>query len=155
MSDDLLTSIKQLNYKSKTSLYLAYAQFEIAATSYKSNMDKFLQSERNIVLSCDDSLDNMILIHGLILDQANLPFEISEFLMDNRQLWLLINETAESIVMDPYSSIPHVVKAIENYLDSRSELDISDFAIILGEEIPIGLIVSKAGTHIQASRIYE
>ena len=155
MSDEILTSIKQLNDKCKTSLYLVYTQFEMAAISYKADMDKFLQSENGIVAACDDNLDNVVLIHGLVLDPTELPFEISDDLMEDRQLWLLLNESHDCILMDPYNDIPSITFAIENYLDSREELGIADFAIILGEEIPMGLTVSKAGTYIQVSKVYE
>lgn len=152
---DIITSIKRLNDKCRTSLYLIYTQFEIAAISQKYDMDKFLQSDNNIVEACDDNLDNVTLIHGLVLDQTELPFDISDHIMENRQLWLLVNEAPNCIIIDSYGDILSVINAIENYLDSRDELGISDFAIILGEEIPVGLTVSKAGTHIQASKVYE
>lgn len=152
---DIITSIKRLNDKCRTSLYLIYTQFEIAAISQKYDMDKFLQSDNNIVEACDDNLDNVTLIHGLVLDQTELPFDISDHIMENRQLWLFVNEADNCIIIDPYDDILSVINAIENYLDSRPELGISDFAIILGEEIPVGLTVSKAGTHIQASKVYE
>ena len=152
---DIITSIKRLNDKCRTSLYLIYAQFEIAAIPQKYDMDKFLQSDNSVVEACDDNLDNVTLIHGLILDQTELPFKISDHIMENRQLWLLVNEAPNCIIIDSYDDIPSIVNAIENYLDSRDELGISDFAIILGEEIPVGLTVSKAGTHIQVSNVYE
>ena len=152
---DIITSIKRLNDKCRTSLYLIYTQFEIAAISQKYDMDKFLQSDNNIVEACDDNLDNVTLIHGLVLDQTELPFDISDHIMENRQLWLLVNEAPNCIIIDSYGDILSVINAIENYLDSRDELGISDFAIILGEEIPVGLTVSKAGTHIQALKVYE
>lgn len=152
---DIITSIKRLNDKCRTSLYLIHTQFEIAATSQKYDMDKFLQSDNNIVEACDDNLDNVTLLHGLVLDHTELPFDISEHLMENRQLWLLVNEAPNCIIIDPYNDILSIINAIENYLDSRDKLGISDFAIILGEEIPVGLTVSKAGTHIQAARVYE
>jgi hypothetical protein len=152
---DIITSIKRLNDKCRTSLYLIYGQFEIAAVSQKYDMDKFLQSDNNIVEACDDSLDNVTLIHGLVLDQTELPFDISDHIMEDRQLWLLVNEAPNCIIIDPYNDILSIINAIENYLDSRDGLGISDFAVILGEEIPVGLTVSKAGTHIQASKVYE
>lgn len=155
MNIDTVTSIKQLNDKCRTSLYLAYTSFEIVAIPHKIDMDKFLQSDNNIVAGCDNNLDSMILIHGLVLDIAELPFEISDHIIKDRYLWLLLNEDANCILMDPYDDIPSVIEAIENYLDSRNELNISDFAVILGEEIPVGLTVSKAGTYIQVSNVYE
>ena len=154
MNKDLLTTIKQINEKQKTSLYILCIQDTIIATSYKADMDKFLISDEHAVSVYDDNITDVVLMHGLVLDNSVLPFDISPELMKGRQLWLFVDGFDGSVIMDPYPSIVTIVKAIEGYLKNDEDLEISDFAVLLGEEITLGLSVPKAGTHIQVSKLY-
>ena len=151
----MLTTVKQINDKEKSSLYILYIQDTIAATTHKMDMDKFLQGDDNIVSIYDEDIEQVILIHGLVLSNTELPFGISRDIMKGRQLWLFVSEFDGSMIMDPYPTINIVTQAIEGYLEDREELEISDFAIVLGEEITLGLMVSKAGPQLQAAKVYE
>lgn len=151
----MLTTVKQINDKEKSSLYILYIQDTIVATTHKMDMDKFLQGDANVVSIYDEDIEQVILIHGLVLSNTELPFGIYRDIMKGRQLWLFVNEFDGSTVMDPYPTIHTVTQAIEGYLEDQEELEISDFAIVLGEEITLGLMVSKAGDQLQTAKVYE
>lgn len=155
MSDDMLKTVKEINkkFETKSCLYVIYAQDVAIATSYKADMDKFLQSDETNVSLYDANLEEIILIHGLVLDPLVLPFEISSSLMKDRKLWL-ITETADITLMEPYADIVDLIDGIEYYLDQDPTMDIDDFAVLLAEELDLGLSVSKTGTSIQAAKVY-
>lgn len=158
MSDDILINVKQINENIKSCLYLLYTQGTIAATSLKYEMDKFLVSEKNFISIYDENLEEVILIHGLVLDPAELPYRIPDDAMSNtavyRRLWLIVRESGDSVLMTPYDNIISITENIEGCIEANVDTDITDVAVILGEEINLGLTVSKAGASIQAVRVY-
>jgi len=87
------------------------------------------------------------------LDPTSLPFEISSDLMKNRKLWL-VSESLEITMVEPYETMAELTEGIEYYLDQNDVDSIDDFAVILAEEINLGLSVSKTGTNIQMAKVY-
>jgi len=155
MNDDMLRTVKEINekFKTKSCLYVLYARDAVVAASYKADMDKFLQGVENPISLYYDNLEEIILIHGLVLNPAELPFEISSDIMENRKLWL-ISECLDTTLMEPYKNMAELTEGVEYYLEDGDVIGIDDFAVILAEEIDLGLTVSKTGTNIQAVKVY-
>lgn len=153
MSDDMLINVKQINEKRGSSLYVLYADNMIAATSHKYDMDKFLSGEDPLVSVHNDNLEEVALIHGVVLDPIELPFEIPKDIMKVRNLWLIKDEGEAATLMEPYEDLDKLTDAIETYLEEE-ESSIEDFAVILAEDIDLSLAVSKAGTSLQIAKVY-
>jgi hypothetical protein len=153
MVDDMLINVKQINEKHNSSLYVLYAENMMIATSYKADMDKFLGGEDSLVSVHDDNLEEAVLIHGIVLNPIELPFEIPEDIMEGRNLWLMKDEKGCATLMEPYAGLNELTEAIETYLEEE-EVDIDDFAIVLAEDIDLALAVSKAGTSLQIAKVY-
>lgn len=153
MADDMLISVKQINEKHGSSLYVLYAENMMIATSYKLGMDKFLNGEDSLVSVHDDNLEEAALIHGIVLDPMELPFEIPKDIMENRNLWLMKDEKGCATLMEPYEDLSDITDAIEIYLEEEA-VDIKDFAVILAENIDLSLAVGKTGTSLQMAKVY-
>ena len=153
MTDDMLISIKQINEKRDNSVYVLYADNMLVAASYKVDMDKFLSGEDSLVDVYDENLEEAVLIHGVILNTVELPFEIPEDIMEDRNLWLIKDEGESMTLMEPYDNLVELTEAIETYLEEE-EVDIDDFAVILAKDIKISLSVGETGTSLQIAKVY-
>jgi hypothetical protein len=154
MSDDLLISVKQINDKYKSCIYVLYADSIMVATTTKYEMDKFLESEDPLITVHDDNIENAILVHGIVLNNLELPFEIPEELMEGRYLWLIKDEGNSLTSMEFFCSVKDVTEAIEEYLEDDA-VCIDDFAVILAEDIDMCLRVGATGKTIQIAKVYE
>jgi hypothetical protein len=153
MTDDMLISIKQINEKRDNSVYILYADNMLVATSYKIDMDKFLGGEDSLVNVYDENLEEAVLIHGVILNTLELPFEIPEDIMRDRSLWLIKDEGKNMTLMEPYDNLVELTGAIETYLEEE-KVDINDFAVILAKDIEMSLSVGETGVSLQIAKVY-
>ena len=153
MNDDMLISVKQINDKYASCLYVLYADDMVVATSYKVDMDKFLNGEDSLVSMHDDHVEEAVMIHGVVLDPMKLPFEIPEDAMENRNLWLIKDEGDTVTLMEPYDNLDELTAAIETYLEEEGA-DINDFAVMLAEDIVMSLAIGKTGTSLQIAKVY-
>lgn len=153
MSDDILISVKEINNKQGSSLYIVYADGILAAASLKSDMDKFLESEDPLVTVHDDEAEEAILVHGLVLNPLELPFKVPEELMETRSIWLIQKMSEYVIDMDVYEHIEEVTEAVEKAL-KEDDVEIDDFAVVLAESMDFCLKVAKAGESLQISKVY-
>jgi len=152
---DLITNVKEINEKQKSSIYVLYADDMLIAASYKTDMEKFLLSEDTLLTIHDDNLKDANMIHGLVLDPSELPFEIPKDILADRYLWLFKTEKGSDISADFYKSIEVLTSDIEEYMEEDDSLEITDFAVILAEDIDLGITVAKTGTCLQISRLFE
>lgn len=153
MVDDMLINVKQVNEKHNSSLYVLYAENMMIAASYKVDMDKFLGGEDSLVSVHDDNLEEAVLMHGIVLNPIELPFEIPKDIMESRNLWLMKDEKGCSTLMEPYTNLDELTEAIETYL-KEEDVDIDDFAVVLAEDIDLSLSVGKTGVSLQIAKVY-
>jgi hypothetical protein len=153
MNDDLLITVKQINEKYKSSLYVLYVEDMVVACSSKYDLDKFLEGEDTLVTVHDDNLEAVVLVYGIVLNHLELPFEIPEELMKDRNLWLITDESNAVLTMEPFESVKDLTEAIEDYLRNYNA-HIDDFAVILAEDLDMCLKVGSTGTSLQIAKVY-
>jgi len=153
MNNDLLINVKQINEKYKSCVYLLYMDDMLVATSNKYEMDRFLEGEDTLVTIHDDNLESATLIHGVVLNPLELPFEVPEELMEKRTLWLIVDEGDSQSFLEPFESVEDLTEAIEGYL-ANDEAYIEDFAVILAEDLDMCLKVGDTGKAIQIAKVY-
>jgi hypothetical protein len=159
MADDVILSVKQINEKIGEHLYILHMDDMLVATTTKAKMDAFLKGEDSLVTIYDDNLPEVISIYGLVLDPKDLPFEIPDKIMKERYLWLLKDEGEFITYMAPHKDIKNIASEIEYYLsgyeEEDKEVDIDDFAVILGMDIGLSLVFSDTGSPTTLKELYE
>lgn len=149
----MLINIKQINEKRDNSVYVLYADDMVVATSYKTDMDKFLEGEDSLISVHDEHLEEAVLVHGVVLNTMELPFEIPKDIMEDRNLWLIKDEGGSAALMEPYADLVEITEAIETYLEEEGT-DINDFAVILAKDIELSLAVGETGVSLQIAKVY-
>jgi len=149
---DMITGLKDLNDKTDRCMYIMLVGQYMIANTVKSDVDKYLASESSVV-SAED-MDDITLIYGVLLDPESLPYEIPEKAMKDQHLWLLIEEDFE-IRHEVYADITHVILAIEDHIKKNEDLDIDNFAVLLGQELELALAVAAAGSYMNPKDIYN
>lgn len=153
MVKDLLGSVKEINSKHKSCVYILFVDDILVASTTKTDMDDFLSSEDSPIGVHDDEIEDAALVHGIVLDPLELPFEIPSKLMENKDLYLIQEEPGLVFSMDFYESVQEVTEAIEAALEEGG-VEIDDFAVVLGESLDFSLKVAKAGEYLQMSKVY-
>jgi len=138
----------------KRNLYLLVSEnSNFFASTSKYDMDKYLASN-DCSLSPEDVLEGTYnLIFGILLDPKELPYEIPEKIMDKNSLWVIIDKNTY-IYIEQFNFIDEVIMAIEEYIDEKSESELSNIVVILGQEIPFTFTSSKPGVTIMSSEVY-
>ena len=153
-SNNLVETIKEINEKVDKCVYVVKINNIIVGSSWKSDLDRYLCSD-DCLVSPQDDISDVILIHGWILDPLALPVKIPTSSLHDNRLWLLMNDVGNSVIMEPCNDIQEVTDAIEKALDSDEGISIDDFAVIMGEEIDLALVIEKTGETILQKDVYE
>ena len=154
VSNSLVDTIKEINEKVDKCIYIVKIDDIIIGSSWKSDLDKYLCSDECLI-SPQDDISTVILIHGWVLDPLALPVKIPASSLQDNRLWLLMNDVGNSVVMEPCNDIQEVTNTIEKALDSDEGISIDDFAVIMGEEMDLALVVEKTGETIVQKDVYE
>lgn len=147
-----ITSIDKLNEKKDRCIYIAIVGDYMMCDTVKADMDKYLASDESMVSPLLD-VNDTTLLYGLVLDIEKLPYQIPEKVMKDKCLWLLCDKSGE-VSYELHTTMAEVTEAIEYYLQKDNDVDITDFAVILGEELELSLSVSKSGSYINVKDAY-
>ncbi|KKN45498.1 hypothetical protein LCGC14_0682470 [marine sediment metagenome] len=154
VSNSLVDTIKEINEKVDKCIYIVKINDIIIGSSWKNDLDKYLCSDECLIGPHDD-ISTVILIYGWVLDPLALPVKIPASSLQDNRLWLLMNDVGNSIIMEPCNDIQEVTDSIEKALDSDEGISIDDFAVIMGEEMDLALVVEKTGETIVQKDVYE
>jgi len=150
---DLMKSVKEMNEKTKRCVYILFESGKMSATTNKTDIDNYLKSDECLISPYTD-MDDVSMIYGFQMDVEELPYELSEKALKDRYLWLVIGNSMESLC-ERYNDVREVTEAIADFLKRNPDMDISDFAVLLGIEVELVMSVSSAGTYIQEFVVYD
>ena len=150
---DLIKTVKELNEKTKRCIYVLIAGSQMFAATNKTDIDDYLKSDESLITPYTD-IDDVSMLYGFQMDVEELPFELSSEAKNGRHLWVLITD-GEDIDCERFDSLDEITRAISDRLHKRPDMDITDFAILLGKEMELVMTVSKSGSYIQERIIYD
>lgn len=152
-----ITTIEELNEKKNECVYVMHNDYMIIGTTQKYDMDRILDNqEESLITISDDDLDETLMIHGIVLDPAELPFEIPKDIMKDNDIWLFIGGTPnQPITVDNIDNLEDLTLTIEDYIQSGYIDDITDVAVVLGTNVGIGLKVQQAGEKLTVRKVYN
>lgn len=147
-------SIKEIKDKEmKKNLYILIAEDLLFASTLKYDIEKYLVDDK-CTLEVADAVDEICkLIFGLVLDTAELPYEISDTILEKNNLWVIIDRNIY-ISVEECKSLDEVTEIIEDYVAKDVNADLSRVAVILGQQIDFALAPGKAGIPVIDTDVY-
>jgi len=142
---DLMEDMKDLHVEGlKKNVYLLMTNTDMRGSTTKTDIEKHLASNSAIVIYDGAPSEDAHLYHGLLLDPASLPYEIADHIMKDRCFYLII-ESGREIECEDYDSLEEVTETISHLMAMNEDLEITDFAVLLGSEIELILTPAKSG----------
>jgi hypothetical protein len=159
-SPDTFHTLKKMHEKKKKCIYCVWDDGHIAAAGWKSDMERYLVSDKCNLSPLDD-LERVYLIFGMVLDIEELPLEMEKEVLEDNQFYLLTKEwyreqDEEDVVeLNCFDSLSETIERIESLMEEDDRLSIEDFSIIFGHEMDLGLTVPKTGSAIAENKVYN
>lgn len=149
---DLMEDMKDLHTEGlKKNVYILLSDGQIRAATTKTDIEKHLASDEAIV-KFDGNADDTKLFYGLLMDPASLPYDIAPTYLANRKLYVLA-ESGRDVEIEEYDEIEEVTEAISDLMGINDDLEITDFAVLLGSELSLVLAPGKSGESIPVYQV--
>jgi len=151
------STVEELNDKKGKCVYVLVADDQMISFTSKSDMDKHLSTTESIVSLYDaKDLIDATLLFGIVLDIKELPYEISKEIMEGRKIWVLCDATLD-VSYESFETMEEATKFIASQLKVMDEdrAEITNFAVLVAEELGLSLRVEGSGKHMIARDVYE
>jgi len=148
-TNNITESISEANKKWKNDhVYMLLTPGEMVISSTKYGIEEHLKSPEAIATPNDNfDGDEVTLLFGMLLDPADLPFTIDESVLEDNQIWLVIDDDVQNLPQR-FDDLEDVTEEIEFTLNTQKNIDIYDVCVLIGQSIELALTPLTTGKRI-------